>query len=329
MPIFYYWRVAELAYFRSMISIRILLLCLFCSISAIAKDKVGGQGQASAPEPGKYNFQTNSHGLKYVLYPAKTRVNFPLYPTGNGEKMYLGNVVFYSYKLRTLNDALIASGRRGADMDVANYPGDCYELLTMMAKGDSAVFEVAVDSFYAAWETCPVPRGTLVHIMMHVDDLITPEFAENAAAYRNKIEDTRKKAAKEEAKKMEMPLLEKYLHDSCPNAIKTKSGLYYVVQRQGDGPKPKKGDLIYFHFDAYYIDGTPFANDERLYSATRLRKNENEDGSIKGLEEGLSLFGAGTKVRFIIPSSLAFQDGWAFKEIPPYATLIYNVEIIK
>ena len=51
---------------------------------------------------------------------------------------------------------------------------------------------------------------------------------------------------------------------------------------------------------------------------------------IPGWEEGLALLNEGSKAKFIIPSKLGYgEQGMGNGAIPPYATLLFDVEIVK
>ena len=116
------------------------------------------------------------------------------------------------------------------------------------------------------------------------------------------------------------------IKEHTKNAIKTDSGLQYVILEEGNGKKPHKGDTVSLHYSGYLIDGTMFDS-----SLERNEPFEFELGVgrvIKGWDEGVALLNQGTKAKFIIPSNLAYGSRGAGGVIPPNATLIFEVELL-
>jgi FKBP-type peptidyl-prolyl cis-trans isomerase len=103
----------------------------------------------------------------------------------------------------------------------------------------------------------------------------------------------------------------------------TDSGLQYEVITEGNGPKPEAFDTVTVHYEGSLTDGTVF---DSSYTA-----GEPIDISlmrvIPGWTEGLQLMAVGSKYRFFIPSDIGYgsQGGG---QIPPYSTLIFEVELL-
>lgn len=107
--------------------------------------------------------------------------------------------------------------------------------------------------------------------------------------------------------------------------VTTASGLQYMVLKEGDGKSPKATDKVRCHYEGMLIDGTLFDSS--------LQRGEPADfplnGVIAGWTEGLQLMKEGAKYRFFIPYLLGYGAGGAGNSIPPYSTLIFDVELIK
>ncbi len=107
--------------------------------------------------------------------------------------------------------------------------------------------------------------------------------------------------------------------------ITTASGLQYMVLKEGEGKSPKATDKVRCHYEGMLIDGTLFDSS--------LQRGEPADfplnGVIAGWTEGLQLMKEGAKYRFFIPYLLGYGEGGAGNSIPPYSTLIFDVELIK
>ena len=105
----------------------------------------------------------------------------------------------------------------------------------------------------------------------------------------------------------------------------TKSGLQYEVLVEGTGKKPKATDTVRCHYEGRLLDGTVFDSS--------YKRNEPADFGLQqviaGWTEGVQLMGEGAKFRFYIPYLLAYGEGGAGGMIPPFATLIFDVELIK
>ena len=120
---------------------------------------------------------------------------------------------------------------------------------------------------------------------------------------------------------------EKYLAENAKKEgiITTKSGLQYQVLREGNGKRPTAKDTVKCHYEGFLIDGTVFDSSiQRGEPATFPLQQD-----IAGWTEGLQLMQEGGKYRFFIPYRLAYGEGGAGQLIPPYAALIFDVELIE
>ena len=118
---------------------------------------------------------------------------------------------------------------------------------------------------------------------------------------------------------------EKFLAE---NALKegvttTESGLQYEVIKMGRGKKPAATDKVKVHYHGTLIDGTVFDSSIERGEPTSFGLNQ----VIKGWTEGLQLMPVGSKFRFYIPQELGY-GAQAAGSIPPYSTLIFEVELL-
>lgn len=104
-----------------------------------------------------------------------------------------------------------------------------------------------------------------------------------------------------------------------------KSGLQYEVLKQGDGPKPKATDTVRCHYQGSLIDGTVFDSSIRRGTPADFPVN----GVIAGWVEALQLMPVGSKWKLYIPYQLGYGARSAGQSIPPYATLIFEVELLE
>ena len=103
------------------------------------------------------------------------------------------------------------------------------------------------------------------------------------------------------------------------------SGLQYKVLREGDGRKPSATDKVECHYEGTLINGEVFDSSYRRGETATFGLSQ----VIKGWTEGLQLMQEGAKYRFFIPYNLAYGEHGAGQSIPPYAALIFDVELIK
>lgn len=107
--------------------------------------------------------------------------------------------------------------------------------------------------------------------------------------------------------------------------ITTKSGLQYEVLVEGTGKSPKATDKVRCHYEGQLIDGTVFDSSYKRGEPADFGLNQ----VITGWTEGVQLMKEGAKYRFYIPYLLGYGERGAGASIPPYSTLIFDVELIK
>jgi peptidylprolyl isomerase len=111
------------------------------------------------------------------------------------------------------------------------------------------------------------------------------------------------------------------------NVVTTPSGLKYVDIKQGDGATPQKGQTVVVHYTGTLEDGTKFDS-----SRDRSRPFSFKLGVgqvIQGWDEGIASMKVGGRRQLIIPADLGYGPRGAGGVIPPNATLIFDVELLK
>lgn len=103
------------------------------------------------------------------------------------------------------------------------------------------------------------------------------------------------------------------------------SGLQYTVLTEGTGAQPKATDQVKCHYEGRLIDGTVFDSSYQRGEPAVFPLN----GVIAGWTEGVQLMKEGAKYHFFIPYNLAYGERGAGNSIPPYAALVFDVELIK
>ena len=148
---------------------------------------------------------------------------------------------------------------------------------------------------------------------------IVQEYFRQQEERINAIRAEQGKAAKAEGEKF---LAENGKKDGV---VTLKSGLQYEVLREGNGKKPKATDQVKCHYEGTLINGQVFDSSYKRNEPAVFPLNQ----VIPGWTEGLQLMQEGAKYRFYIPYILAYGESGAGGSIPPFATLIFDVELLE
>ena len=114
---------------------------------------------------------------------------------------------------------------------------------------------------------------------------------------------------------------------SDTDVITTDSGLKYKELQEGTGATPKKGQTVVVHYTGTLEDGTKFDSSRDRNQPFSFKLGAGE--VIKGWDEGLSTMKVGERRQLIIPPELGYGARGAGGVIPPNATLIFDVELLR
>ena len=120
---------------------------------------------------------------------------------------------------------------------------------------------------------------------------------------------------------------EKYLAENAKKegVVTLPSGLQYLVIKEGNGKRPKATDKVKCHYEGMPVDGTLFDSSVQRGEPATFPLNQ----VIAGWTEGLQLMTEGSKYRFFIPYTLGYGERGAGASIPPFAALVFDVELIE
>ncbi len=119
-----------------------------------------------------------------------------------------------------------------------------------------------------------------------------------------------------------------FLEDNAknPGVQVTASGLQYKVECEGEGKQPADANAeVEVHYEGRLIDGTVFDSSYQRGETISFFLN----GVIAGWTEGLQLMSEGAKYTFYVPAELGYGQRGAAGVIPPNATLVFDVELVK
>ena len=140
-------------------------------------------------------------------------------------------------------------------------------------------------------------------------------------------QEAKQQAAAAEAGKVAKAAGEAFLAENGKKdgVVTLPSGLQYQVLKEGNGKKPSATDQVVCHYEGTLIDGTVFdssyqRNQPATFGLTQV---------IAGWTEGVQLMQEGAKYRFFIPYNLAYGERGAGAQIPPFAALVFDVELIE
>lgn len=164
-----------------------------------------------------------------------------------------------------------------------------------------------------------VINGNVLKVPHKDAQTIVQEYFRQQEERINAIRAEQGKAAKAEG--------EKFLAENGKKegVVTLKSGLQYEVLREGNGKKPKATDQVKCHYEGTLINGQVFDSSYKRNEPAVLPLNQ----VIPGWTEGLQLMQEGAKYRFYIPYILAYGESGAGGSIPPFATLIFDVELLE
>lgn len=110
-----------------------------------------------------------------------------------------------------------------------------------------------------------------------------------------------------------------------PGVITTATGLQYEVLQEGPGPKPTPADNVKAHYRGTTLDGVEFDSSYKRGGPTELPMQQ----WIPGFLEVFQLMGVGSRYKVWVPSNLAYGAQSPTPEIPPYSTLVFELELVE
>jgi FKBP-type peptidyl-prolyl cis-trans isomerase FklB len=120
---------------------------------------------------------------------------------------------------------------------------------------------------------------------------------------------------------------EEFLKQNATKAgiVVTRSGLQYEVLKEGKGPKPGPESTVRVHYHGTLVDGTVFDSSVQRGEPIEFPVN----GVIAGWTEALQLMPVGSKWKLYIPQDLAYGARGAGGVIGPFATLVFEVDLLR
>lgn len=268
-------------------------------------------------------------------------VKFSVLKKGDGNEIATGKMILVNMVIHNQKDSMVFSTYdEGSlplvlpmpDGSMANDNGE-YGVLKMMTKGDCVTFRLPAKTVYSKRRSA-VPKNidplSQFTFIVQIKDVWTIEQAQ--------------KYESEEIAKMQLKqlrtdsiLIAEYLKAHIAKVSSTKSGLRYIVHKEGKGEFAKVGNTAYIHYAGFFLNGKIFDTS----MAKIAKENDFDNGArnepypvpvgtgqvIQGWDEIIQLMNRGTKLTVYIPSGLAY--GFSGRPgIPSNTVLRFDMELV-
>jgi FKBP-type peptidyl-prolyl cis-trans isomerase FklB len=174
---------------------------------------------------------------------------------------------------------------------------------------------------FKEFDVSAVQAGLADAIANTASQVSDEDLNEAFSVISKKMQELEQAAAKEKSAEGEAYLVENAKRDEVTT---TESGLQYEVLATGDGEKPTAASTVRTHYHGTFINGDIFDS-----SVDRGQPTEFPVGGvIPGWTEALQMMTEGSKWRLYVPYNLAYGEQGSQGAIPPYSTLVFDVELL-
>jgi FKBP-type peptidyl-prolyl cis-trans isomerase FkpA len=310
---------------------------LLCSVSAQAQQSKTSKKPVAKSATTTAASQNNKTAVKAEFIKGENELEYKFIHQGSGTPTaQWGDHIEISMAQR-IGDSLmfnsnVANGGRPIAFTLQQSPmkGDLTEGLVKMRVGDSAIFRSPIDSLSArSKQPIPewVPKGA--YISWEVK-LLAIKTKEQLAAEQAKAAEEAAEKAKVQATTDDQLIRELLAKKGITNAVRTASGLYYVIHEEGEGPQPEAGKKVTVNYTGVNMDGETFDSnvDPAFNHVQPFQFDLGRRNVIAGWDEGIALMKKGGKATLYIPSGLAYGAQSRGPKIPANAILIFDVELV-
>lgn len=261
-------------------------------------------------------FLKTANGIEYKIVKASKSKRTP----NVGDVMYMN----MSYRTERTDSLLFASSDLGEEfrmrLAAPSDKGCIEEALMLLHEGDSAVIKVdAIKFFVKTQGKASIPafikKGDRLVFNVRMKKIVS------GLDYANANKDMYQKRIDEENS-----LINRFLINMNYPLKKTDSGLHILTINKGAGKKPSVGSTVKIDYTAAFIDGSVF--DSTLERSEPFSFVTGKKEVIVGLEEAVMNMQVGDHCLVIIPFRLAYGDQKYGNVIPPFSTLVFEIELL-
>ncbi len=260
----------------------------------------------------------------------------------SGPSIKEGDFMSFNFIIKNDADSVMQTSYDGGSaiqkvMTKPENKGDVFSAFPMLSEGDSAIIKVNIDSLTKGKPRQPGLKGKYVVFIIKMEKVIAKGnlsdqvFQGRCEAYMKSLADA--------AKAKEPIAIKKYIADNKLKVTTTATGLNYVINTEGTGPKAVVGDTVVVNYVGKFVTGKVFDTDIKAEAIKGklpinpmnpykpIRFAIGTQGMIAAWNEGFQLFSKGTKAIMVAPSSLAYGDR-ASGIMQPYTPLVFDVEVV-
>jgi FKBP-type peptidyl-prolyl cis-trans isomerase FkpA len=287
------------------------ILCLFVALmfsgSTFTSCQTGNKGEVK--------FKYTESGVGYFFHTQNKDAKVPVQGDILTMQLTYGapDSVYFSSDMNPGGNMMLPMGPKQVD-------GDLYEALAMMHLGDSASFMIDAETFFLKTAGFPEIPAFAIGVEKLLFN-IKLEKVQTEAELQADFEAEMLEAQSEEDVK-----IQEYLTANNITVQPTESGMYYIEEVKGTGPKPQVGDKVKVHYTGTLLNGKKF--DSSVDRGQPFEFTLGVGQVIRGWDEGIALMNVGSKGKLVIPSRMGYGERGAGGDIPPYAPLVFEVELI-
>lgn len=261
-------------------------------------------------------YKNHISGFKYKIFHNKEE---------NNTKLKIDDIIELDLEYSTNSDSIIFNSKKNKGkfrikIESKEDGGIFQTAICMLNVGDSANFIINAKDFYTKTIKAKVPsfinEDENIKLKLKVKKIITQK--ELKKEYEQYL-------IKKEAE--ENLLLQEYLKNENIKIKPTKSGLYLIKLKKGTGRKAKLGDKVTIHYKGSLINGQVLASS--IDKGKPYTFTIGKDEVIEAWNEAILNMRIGEKVKIIAPSKLAYGELGYKNKIPPFATLIFEIKLLK
>ncbi|HXB11431.1 MAG TPA: FKBP-type peptidyl-prolyl cis-trans isomerase [Bacteroidia bacterium] len=213
-----------------------------------------------------------------------------------------------------------------------NFSGCLEQAITLMAVGDSAQFKIKADSLYLKQFRYPklppfIRAGSFVTFNVKLISFQNQQQVQQLQQQQM----MKMQAEMAKRKDQEAADITKYLADNKYTSVKpTKDSLFFLKRTAGKGKAIKEGDSVEVEYTGMTLDGKVFdGSKDHGHGPFKIAWSPSSQGAIKGWILALGEMHQGDKATILLPSAIAYGPRGAGGVIPPYAPLVFEMEVTK